>query len=211
MDILKTQNKLLAAGFSPGPIDGDLGPKTFTALLNYAAGKTVGSLTVLLGRSMAVEFPKYEIVTDKRISYFIAQACIETGYFKYMSEVGSGKDANHDKYDDYLQKYDFRKDLGNSHVGDGDRYRGRGLFQITGIFNYTLYGTRLGINLLANPEKVCDPEIATQTACLFWSSKKLNALADKDDYVGVTKKINGGRNALEERLKVTSKMISIFH
>jgi putative chitinase len=206
MDVLGIQNRLVAAGFSPGKVDGDIGPNTYTAIINYAAKKDLGALSVLLGRAMASDFPKYGIVTPLRIAHFIAQACHETGGFHYLSELGSGKDTNHDGYDDYLQHYDFRKDLGDSHVGDGDKYRGRGLFQITGIFNYTVYGTRIGVNLLANPAQAAQPEIATLTACLFWSDRKLNNYADADDVTTITKKINGGLNGLVDRQTITYRM-----
>jgi len=206
MDVLAIQKRLAAAGFDPGPQDGDIGPKTFTGLINYAAKKDLGSLSILLGRAMAADFPKYDIVTPLRIAHFISQATYETGYYRYLSELGSGKDANHDGYDDYLQKYDFRKDLGDAHVGDGDKYRGRGLFQITGIFNYTLYGTRIGINLLATPQRAAEPEIAVLTACLFWSDRKLNNWADQDNVSMVTKRINGGQNGLADRQTITTRM-----
>jgi putative chitinase len=210
MDVLGIQKKLAAAGYSPGTIDGDIGPNTYAALLNYTAQKNLGSTSILLSRAMASDFPKYDVVTPLRIAHFIAQGAAETGGFRRFSEMGSGKDANHDGFDDYLQQYDFRKDLGDSHVGDGDKYRGRGIFMITGIFNYTVYGTRIGINLRANPQKAADPEIATLTACLFWADRKINPLADADNCAAVTKKINGGYNALADRQAYTNRLKALL-
>lgn len=210
MDVLATQKKLAAAGFNPGPLDGDLGPQTYTAMLNYAAKKDMGSTTVLLGRAMSADFPKYAIATPLRIAYFIGQACHETGGFRYLSELGSGRDANHDGYDDYLQQYDYRKDLGNTTLGMGPKYRGRGIFQITGWFNYMRYGRRIGIDLLSFPEKAAEPETATLTACLFWADRKLNDWADKDDINTVTRKINGGQNGLSDRQTITYRMKVLF-
>jgi putative chitinase len=210
MNVLIMQHALAAAGYNPGTPDGALGPNTFAAMLNYTVQRNVGATTSLLGRAMSVDFPKYGVTTTLRIAHFIGQAAHETQGFRYLSEVGSGKDLNHDGFDDYLEQYDFRKDLGDSHVGDGDKYRGRGLFQITGLFNYTLYGTRLGINLLANPAQAAQPETATLTACMFWSDRKLNALADADNCTAVTKKINGGSNGLAERLAYTNRLKTIL-
>ncbi|TXI09298.1 MAG: glycoside hydrolase family 19 protein [Rhizobium sp.] len=199
MDVLAVQKKLAVAGFSPGKLDGDLGPKTFTAILNHTAKRDLGSTGVLLGRAFAADFPKYNIVTSLRISHFLAQATHETGSFRYLSEMGSGRDLNKDGFDDYLQRYDYRKDLGNNAVGMGPKYRGRGIFQLTGYFNYVAYGRRIGVDLAKLPEKAADPEIATLTACLYWTDRKMNDLADRDDVVGITKKINGGTNGLDDR------------
>ncbi len=210
MDVLSIQKKLKAAGYDPGVQDGDLGPKTYAALIDYVCGKKLGSLGILLSRGMAADFPKYGIVTPLRIAHFIAQAAHETGRFKYLSEMGSGRDANRDGYDDYLQKYDFRKDLGNNQVGMGPKYRGRGLFQLTGWYNYQKFGKRIGIDLAKLPEKAAEPEIAVLTACLFWSDRGLNAYADRNDVTTVTKKINGGSNGLDERKALTKRATDIL-
>ncbi len=209
MDVVKVQTKLNLAGANI-QADGDLGPKTFTAILNFVVGRNLGSLGVILGRSMAVEFKKYGITSDLRIAHFIAQAAHETGGFKYLSELGSGKDVNHDGFDDYLQKYDFRKDLGNSHVGDGPKFRGRGIFQLTGYFNYLNYGNRLGLSLTSTPDMAAQPDIAVVTACLFWNDKGLSNFADKDDVLSITKKINGGTNGLAERTQYAVKLKGLF-
>jgi len=210
MDVLAIQKRLAAAGFNPGPLDGDMGPKTYTALINYVVGKDVGSISILLGRAMAADFPKYGVVTPLRIAHFLAQSAHETSRFRYMSELGSGRDANHDGYDDYLQKYDFRKDLGNTAVGMGPKYRGRGIFQLTGFFNYLAFGKRIGIDLAKFPEKASEPEVAVSLACLFWADRKLNALADTDNVVAVTKKINGGTNGLDERVAFTKRLKGVL-
>ena len=206
MDVLSLQKKLKNTGYDPGPIDGDMGPKTYTALINWIAGKDLGAKSVLLGRGMAADFPKYGIVTKARIVHFLAQAGHETMSFKYMSELGSNKDANGDGFDDYLQKYDFRKDLGNNKKGMGPKYRGRGIFQLTGFFNYVKFGRRLGVDLANLPEKAGEPEIAVTLACMFWADRKLNALADANDVRGVTRKINGGTNGLTDRIERANRL-----
>lgn len=209
MDVLKLQKKLLAAKYNPGPLDGDLGPKTFTAILNWLARKDLGSLGVLLARGMAADFPKYGIVTDLRIIHFLAQAAHETGNFRHMQELGSG-DRNGDGFDDYLQRYDFRKDLGNNKLGMGPKYRGRGIFQLTGYFNYLAFGKRIGIDLANLPEKAAEPEIAVTLACLYWADRKLNPIADADNTVLITRKINGGRNGLDDRIANVTRLKALF-
>ncbi len=210
MDIIKLQNNLNALGQNI-TVDGDLGPKTFTAILNATVGRDLGNVGVLLGRELYSDLKKYDIFTPLRIVNFLAQAAHETSAFKYFTELGSGKDANHDGFDDYLQKYDFRKDLGNGHVGDGPKYRGRGIFQLTGYFNYLAYGKRLGIDLAGNPGRAADPDIAVLTACLYWADKGLSAYADQDNYVMITKRINGGQNGLAERKAYHDKLMRIFN
>lgn len=210
MDVLAIQKKLKAAGYNPGPLDGDIGPKTYTALINWMVRKDLGALSVLLGRAMAADFPKYGIVTPLRIMHFLAQAAHETGGFKYLAELGSGRDANKDGFDDYLQRYDFRKDLGNNKTGMGPKYRGRGIFQLTGYFNYLAFGKRLGIDLVSLPEKAGEPEISVTLACLYWTDRKINVVADKDDIVAVTKKINGGRNGLDDRTAYLNRLKTLF-
>lgn len=206
MNVLKLQKKLKAAGYNPGPLDGDIGPKTYAALLNWLAKRDLGERGVQLARGMSAEFRKYGITSRLRLSHFLAQAAHETTGFRHLQELGSGKDANRDGYDDYLQKYDFRKDLGNNGVGMGPKYRGRGIFQLTGLFNYTLFGGRIGINLAKYPERAAEPEVSVTLACLFWSDRKLNALADKDDVTGVTRKINGGTNGIADRRQYLARL-----
>jgi putative chitinase len=104
-----------------------------------------------------------------------------------MEEYASGK------------AYEGRKDLGNTQPGDGKRYKGRGIFQLTGRANYKSYGDRLGLDLVATPELASDVMNAVKIACEYWTDKKLNDYADKDDVKMITKRINGGYNGLEDR------------
>jgi putative chitinase len=93
-----------------------------------------------------------------------------------------------------------RKNLGNTEPGDGWRYRGRGLIQITGRNNYTKRGQLLGIDLAGQPELVVDPRFALEIAAAFWKSAGCNELADRsDDARAVTKAVNGGDTGLPER------------
>jgi putative chitinase len=130
---------------------------------------------------------KYEINTPLRQAAFLAQLAHESGQLFYVEELASGR------------AYEGRKDLGNFMPGDGVRFKGRGLIQITGRNNYTLLMMALCINCLENPNMISEPEYACDSAGWFWSYHKCNSLADAEDFKGVTKVINGGYNGLAER------------
>jgi putative chitinase len=145
--------------------------------------------------------PAYGINTALREAHFWAQAAHETGGFKYMFEIWGPTDVQ--------KRYEGRKDLGNLEAGDGFKYRGRGIFQLTGRANYKKYGDLLDIDLVGEPDLAADPETALKIACEYWKSRKINDCADKDDVVAVTKRINGGTNGIADRrvcLAVSKKM-----
>jgi|SRR5688572_31554313 len=104
---------------------------------------------------------------------------------------------------DQQRKYEppseLAKKLGNTEPGDGKRYKGRGPIQLTGRANYKKYGEMLGVDLVGDPDLAAKPEIAFQTAALYWQLNGCNELADLGDFVGVTRKINGGTNGLADR------------
>ncbi len=135
--------------------------------------------------------PAYQINTVKRISRFLGQGAIESAYFRTLHEYASGK------------AYEGRKDLGNIYKGDGVRYKGRGIFQLTGRANYTSYGQALGLDLVNNPELAADPEVSVRIACEYWKRKGLNGWADRCDDREITRRINGGETHLAERVKAT--------
>lgn len=208
--IFAAQANLVKAGHEPGGVDGILGPKTLAAWCSYVAGRPLGSLGLLLGTAMAGDFRRFDISTPLRMSHFLAQAAHETAAFRHFVELGSGDGPDPDPYDDYLQRYDYRRDLGNNAPGDGERYRGRGIFQLTGKANYWNYGKRVGIDLINQPHRAAEPELAVLIACLFWSDRNLNALADDDALVAITRRINGGTNGLEERRRYLTRAKAIW-
>ena len=108
--------------------------------------------------------PKYAIDSDKQVAAFIAQIGHESGQLKYSEEIASGK------------AYEGRKDLGNTQGGDGIRFKGRGLIQITGRFNYIQLSKDLGEDFIKTPELLSTPKYAVQSACWFWNKNKLNDL-----------------------------------
>jgi putative chitinase len=129
----------------------------------------------------------YAIDTPLRVAHFLAQVAHESDGFSTVEEYASGS------------AYEGRKDLGNTQPGDGRRYKGRGLIQLTGRTNYASIGRDLGLPLVDAPETVCDPHTYLLVSCLFWARKAINARADRDDLVGVTRAVNGGLNGLDSR------------
>ena len=137
----------------------------------------------------------YEIDTPLRASAFLAQIAHESAELKYMEEIW-GPTAQQKKYE---PPGELATRLGNTQPGDGFRYRGRGPIQITGRANYEKYGDLLGVDLVGNPDLAATPQFAFSTAALFWKTRGLNELADVQDFITITKRINGGTTGLKER------------
>jgi putative chitinase len=132
---------------------------------------------------------RFEINTPLRASAFLGQVAHESGQLVYSKEIASGK------------AYEGRKDLGNTSPGDGVKYKGRGLIQLTGKTNYEAMARVFGIDCVQKPELIEGPEYSCLAAAWFWKEHGLNELADKQDYRTITKRINGGYNGYEDRLK----------
>jgi putative chitinase len=148
------------------------------------------------------------IDTPKRIAAFLAQVGHESGQLRYVRELGNNQ---------YLSKYDtgtLALRLGNTPEADGDgqKYRGRGLIQITGRSNYRqcslgLFGDE---RLLSLPELLEQPQWAAESAAWFWEQKGLNALADRDEFNTITRRINGGLNGLQDRLEIWARARAVL-
>ncbi|TAJ29774.1 MAG: glycoside hydrolase family 19 protein [Bosea sp. (in: a-proteobacteria)] len=136
-----------------------------------------------------------------RICHFLAQAAHETDGFRTLEEYGGAA---------YFLRYEGRADLGNSQAGDGVRYHGRGIFQLTGRANYRRFGRILGIDLEADPERAKEPAVSLAVAFAYWKDRELDAAADADDVVAVTRLINGGRNGLAERTRYLARAKTIW-
>lgn len=130
---------------------------------------------------------KYGLNTKQRQAYFMAQLAHESDGFKVTEEYASGR------------AYEGRRDLGNTQPGDGVRYKGRGLIQLTGRANYKAMGIKLGVDLESNPEKAAEFPAALEIALIYWNSRNCSAHADKGDFKKVTKLINGGLNGYKDR------------
>lgn len=130
---------------------------------------------------------EFHINSPIRQAAFIAQIAHESGELRYVEEIASGI------------AYEYRKDLGNTQPGDGMKFKGRGLIQITGRNNYAECGKALGVDLITSPELLETNDLACRSAAWFWASRGLNDLADKGDHIRICRRINGGLNGLKER------------
>lgn len=177
--------------------DGVVGRGTLRAWFARFGADVPRSLELAL--SANTHFRTYGILdTPLRMAHFMAQVAHESGGFRYMEEIASG------------QAYEGRKDLGNVNTGDGKRYKGRGPIQLTGRANYRLFGRALGIDFEEHPEVVAYPSVGLLAGCHFWQMRGLNELADADDLVAITKRVNGGTNGLAERKAYLAKAKGLF-
>lgn len=159
---------------------------------------------------------KYQINTPQRIASFIGQCQHESGNFQLLQEnLNYSADAlmriwgsrfptkeEADKYHRNPEKiankvYGGR--MGNTEDGDGWKYRGRGIKQLTGKENYRNCGNGLGVDLVANPDLLLEPKYACLSAGWFWNKHNLNEIADKQDYETMTRRINGGLIGFDDR------------
>lgn len=136
--------------------------------------------------------PVFGIVTSKDWAFFLAQIAHESGEFRYSEEIASGS------------AYEGRKDLGNVVVGDGVKFKGRGLIQLTGRTNYKDYNDYLVkggmvVDLLKTPELLAKPVGSCKSAMWFWKKHNLRRFVVINDFKGLTKAINGGYNGLADR------------
>ncbi|WP_122518144.1 glycoside hydrolase family 19 protein [Pseudomonas viridiflava] len=162
------------------------------------AGAKVGVFVPALNTAMG----KYQIITLERIAAFLAQIGHESGQLRYVREIW-GPTAQQ-------LGYEGREDLGNTVAGDGSKYRGRGLIQITGRANYAECGEALGLDLISHPELLEQPEHAAMSAAWYWSSRGLNSLADKGDFLQITRRINGGTNGLADRQALYDRALKVL-
>ncbi len=139
---------------------------------------------------LTTALPQYEINTPLRAAHFLAQVGHESMSFVYTQELATGA------------AYEGRKDLGNTQKGDGIRFKGRGLIQLTGRNNYASYGQYIKIDLLKSGNEqiiATTPRYALEVSLWFWNSRNLNKYADTDNLRAITRRVNGGYNGLVDR------------
>jgi putative chitinase len=169
-------------------------------------------------------FKKYDITTPNRIAGFMAQCSHESADFTALEEnlnysdkalasvfgryFGPGKRnpaeyaRQPEKIANYVYQDEFRSKqgaMGNTQPGDGWKFRGRGIKQLTGRNNYTAFGKSVGMTADEAAEYVATKKGALESACWFWATNKIERFADADDIVGMSRKINGGDIGLEDR------------
>jgi putative chitinase len=173
--------------------------------------------------------PKFGIDTPLRKAHFLAQVAHESGGLQFTQEnlnySAQGLRSVFGKYfstieiaNTYARKpekianrvYASRMGNGNEASGDGWKFRGRGLIQLTGKENYQKFSDENGIDCVKNPDLLLQPEMALTSACWFWKKKNLNEFADKDDIIMITKRINGGTNGLNDRQQYLDSFKHIY-
>ena len=168
----------------PGDVKGGITQQELTSIMPNLPASKAAEYLPHLNKAMI----EGGINTPERQSAFLAQLAHESGGLQYMEEIASGA------------AYEGRTDLGNTQPGDGVRFKGRGPIQLTGRANYEAAGEALGIDLVNNPERAADPDVAFRVAAWYWNSRDLSSYADRGDFNSITYRINGGYNGASERV-----------
>ncbi|WP_250481914.1 glycoside hydrolase family 19 protein [Caballeronia sp. NCTM5] len=134
---------------------------------------------------------RFAINTPRRVAAFLAQIGHESGGLVYTREIWGPTPAQ--------SRYEGRADLGNTQPGDGKRFMGRGLIQITGRRNYQLASIGLDLDLISHPELLEQSGAAASSAAWWWANHGLNGLADLEQFERITRIINGGTNGAADR------------
>ena len=172
-------------------------------------------------------FVKYDIDTSKRQAAFIGQCAVESANFTRLQEnlnysaqrltqVWPSRFPNINMAESYahnpekLADFVYAGRMGNLQDGDGWKFHGRGLIQLTGRENYANCGSGVGVDLIDNPDLLLTPQYAALSAGWFWNKKGLNALADTQEYGAMTRRINGGLTGLDERIAKITKALQVL-
>lgn len=169
--------------------------------LAVATGATLGRAAAWLV-PIGAAIQEFDILTPERQAAFLAQVGHETMGLLYPREIWGPTKAQ--------LGYEGRADLGNTQPGDGAKYRGRGLLQITGRANYAKAGEALHLDLIGHPEILEERDMAALAGAWFWQAHGLNALADQGAFDRITLKINGGQNGATERRALWAKAKEAF-
>lgn len=173
---------------------------------------------------------RFQINTPLRIAGFLSQVGHESGGLRFVSEnlnyraeslmrVWPSRFPSIEKANAYAMQpekianhvYCDRMGNGDEASGDGWKYRGRGLIQLTGLDNYAAFAMACDNEALTKPDLVAEPKLAAESAGWFWDTRKLNNYADEQNVVGMTKRINGGTNGLDDRQMRYSRLIDYFN
>ena len=172
-------------------------------------------------------FVKYDISTPKREAAFIGQCSVESANFTRIQEnlnysaqrlmqVWPSRFPNISMAQPYannpekLANFVYAGRMGNLQDGDGWKFHGRGLIQLTGRENYANCGSSIGVDIIDNPDLLLTPKYAALSAGWFWNKHGLNLLADAQEYGTMTRRINGGTTALDERIAKITKALQVL-
>ena len=186
------------------------------------AGQVAGVFVPVLNTAMN----RYQIVGAERIAAFIAQAGHESSHLTRLVEnLNYSADALRRNWPsrfsvelassvarkpEQVANIAYGNRMGNSAPGDGWKYRGRGLIQITGKDNYRACGIALGLDLIAYPELLAKPQHACMSAAWFWATNGLNTLADPSKFEAITQRINGGQNGAADRQVLYAQALKVL-
>jgi putative chitinase len=216
-DARAVQQRLADAGWYHDTVDGGFGKRSFAALFSCVARRELGDRGLAIGAACVGALRDAEIIKPLQIAHFISQTATETGAFKNLSEdlnysakglmrVWPSRFPTMAATDGFVMNaqalankvYAGRLGNGNAASGDGWKYRGRGLIQLTGRDNYAQREAETAIPLVTNPELASDPATSVKIACLYWVARSINTAADADDIVKVRKMVNGGSHGIDD-------------
>jgi putative chitinase len=183
---------------SPATAGGDVTEERLHTLAPTARAWIV---TALATSFAPVAAPYGILKSPRRLCHFLAQAAHESSGFRTLEEFGG---------ESYWRRYEGRTDLGNIQAGDGVLFHGRGIFQLTGRANYRSMGGRISVDLETDPHLAAEADVSLHTACEYWKTRRLEALADSNDIQELTRRINGGFNGLAERQTYFRRAWSIW-
>ena len=186
------------------------------------AGRQAGVFVPVLNTAMN----RYGIVGAPRAAAFIAQVGHESGQLTRLvenlnysadglmktwpSRFDSVRATAAARNPEQIANIVYAGRMGNAAPGDGWKYRGRGLIQVTGKTNYAACGEALGLDLINQPELLEQPQYAAMSAAWFWSANGLNSLADAGDLTKITQRINGGTNGMADRQALYDKALKVL-
>jgi putative chitinase len=152
-----------------------------------------------VGRALGPAFERFDMTTPARAAAAVAQFAHESAHFSTTTEFATGS------------AYEGRRDLGNTEPGDGVRFKGRGFIQITGRANYAAVTRAFRHDFLARPADLAKPRWAALASCWWWEHAGCNQIADRGDFVALTRRINGGLIGLAEREALHERALAVAH
>jgi putative chitinase len=147
---------------------------------------------------------EFHVTNHLRKAAFLAQIAEESVELLYFQEIASGWEY------DITRNRRLALGLGNTHVGDGPRYKGRGPIQLTGRSNYRRAGAALGLDLEGHPDQAAHANVGFRVAGWYWVTHGLNGLADARDFRDITLRINGGLNGYSVRLAYYHRALGVL-
>lgn len=225
MDVPQIQLRLKGKGYSL-TADGVLGAATYAALFSAVGGTKLCAMHHALGEAAAVHFSDHKVDTGLRLTNFLAQSCVETRGFTVLVEnlnysarrltqvwpkrfPSLAAAAPFARNPEALAERVYGGRYGNVNAGDGWKYLGRGVKQTTFHDNYLQVEQITGLPVVAQPELLEQPDQGLLAGCIYWRERGCAEIADRDDIVALTKRINGGQNGLSERKAARFRAVQI--